>query len=762
MSDMSDMSAFTITPVPFLERPATPTRVRKQRRKAQQHATDNEFIQRADHRAPSSKWPYYFVTFCFFVGVLSLIVYPLPAYREGIRFDLYRAFGSALIDGEWTGGQRELATPTFLLVSLGLTTLIGAVLFTFANVAPPIPRAGRALTISRFLKRKPYPELLNVTFGEMCYVMLVVYVNVFWFVAYTSKFAADLAEKGVTDPNDKLKKIGEAFGMNVVICMVFLGLPATRNCFWMVSLGIDYAHGIKYHRWLGYAFYAFLLAHCIPYYKAWIAQGTLSLNAFPCIGCDVGSEGRDPVQNLFGQLSLLLFTLMIVTSFGFVRRRLYEVFYYSHHLYIPAIAFACMHYGNLVMWLFPSMSLYLIHRILAFRQSSVPCDVVEFKPIPGGIVRLVFRRSLKIGGQYETAQFCYIKVPSIDAVQWHAFSISSHPEGSSDTFSVHVKTLGGWTRSLYGLAIKSESEGATPLIHVDGFYGKLTNEFERYPILILFAGGIGGTPILSILGHMFHVVKNRTNPGHCREVRFYWTSREVSIFKEFEPLLNKIRAYDPDEQVFKLRLHYRGERGKIEQVQDVPPSTFVPSKIDGQHEPRYPFHQSSRSPGRKILVFVVVFLTSALLLLIVRSNYKVLGKDRSKQNMWPLQRLVEFLTVIGGAAVGYFVATREHRPSPSMGATVKVGFSKFAFGNNNRASTLGGNEDGIALPVSTSRVDVPDILTRCADENKSDPDVSTRGIGVWVSGPMSLIHTVEVEGSAYAGLYDVHYEEFEL
>jgi hypothetical protein len=47
-------------------------------------------------------------------------------------------------------------------------------------------------------------------------------------------------------------------------------------------------------------------------------------------------------------------------------------------------------------------------------------------------------------------------------------------------------------------------------------------------------------------------------------------------------------------------------------------------------------------------------------------------------------------------------------------------------------------------------------------EQSHNFSINVTGIGTWVSGPMPLIHAVEVEAQTYAGIFDVHYEEFEM
>jgi len=319
---------------------------------------------------------------------------------------------------------------------------------------------------------------MNISYGELFFIALFLGTNGIWFASYYSRFIANLESTGAADADAKLRKFGSALGMNTMITMVFLIIPATRNSFWMNALNIDYSHGVKYHRWLGYATFILLVGHVAPYYKSWLSQGTFIASSLPCWeSCDYGADGRTRLSNFFGQVAFLAIIIMVLTSLNVVRRRYYEVFYYSHHLFIVVIIGSVLHFGYMIVWLYPIICLYAIQRILSRSQSSVPCEVVDLQAIPGEITRVVFKRSLGNSGYFHAGQFVYLKVPLVSKTQWHPFSVSAPSTMHDDTFSVHVKCLGGWTKSLYAIAIQAEEERKLPLIYVDGFYGSVSDDF---------------------------------------------------------------------------------------------------------------------------------------------------------------------------------------------------------------------------------------------------------------------------------------------
>ena len=131
--------------------------------------------------------------------------------------------------------------------------------------------------------------------------------------------------------------------------------------------------------------------------------------------------------------------------------------------------------------------------------------------------------------RYAAGQYIFLNVPSISSLQWHPFSITSAPrEGHIVVF--HVKALGGpssWTSSL--LAAAKESSDGTLSVKIDGFFGHNATSALAKPrtAVVLVGGGVGVTPLLSILADLGE--QPSTN------VFLVWCTRTNKEFLAFAP-----------------------------------------------------------------------------------------------------------------------------------------------------------------------------------------------------------------------------------
>lgn len=102
------------------------------------------------------------------------------------------------------------------------------------------------------------------------------------------------------------------------------------------------------------------------------------------------------VSNVAGEISLLAGLGLWVTTFPRIRRKMFELFFYTHHLYILFMFFFILHVGiSYCCMMLPGFYLFLVDRYLRFLQSRhrvrllsarvLPCDAVElnFSKSPG-------------------------------------------------------------------------------------------------------------------------------------------------------------------------------------------------------------------------------------------------------------------------------------------------------------------------------------------------------------------------------------------
>ncbi|THU92043.1 hypothetical protein K435DRAFT_758547 [Dendrothele bispora CBS 962.96] len=161
---------------------------------------------------------------------------------------------------------------------------------------------------------------------------------------------------------------------------------------------------------------------------------------------------------LTGWLMVLFLGIMTGYAMKRMRKRRYERFWYSHHLFVLVFALWQLHgmfclikpdrepycsWKNVgVFWRFWTAggTIWIIERILREIITYITKVILH----PSGVVEL---RIKKQKTRYLGAgQHIYISCPEISYFQWHPFMITSSPE--EDYLSVNVAVRGNWTDAL--------------------------------------------------------------------------------------------------------------------------------------------------------------------------------------------------------------------------------------------------------------------------------------------------------------------------
>lgn len=100
------------------------------------------------------------------------------------------------------------------------------------------------------------------------------------------------------------------------------------------------------------------------------------------------------VSNVAGVIASVIALVIWVTSFPRFRRKMFEVFFYTHHLYILYILFYGIHVGVEYMCMIaPGIFLFLIDRHLRFLQSRQHAPLLSTRLLPCGAFELNFSKS---------------------------------------------------------------------------------------------------------------------------------------------------------------------------------------------------------------------------------------------------------------------------------------------------------------------------------------------------------------------------------
>ena len=293
-------------------------------------------------------------------------------------------------------------------------------------------------------------------------------------------------------------------------CSLLL-LPATKQSVWFHLFGVPWERALKYHRGLGALTYLFVTLHMVLWYLKWAIDSTLFHNMVSTHELKISPawvHGDNPTV-VTSELAWLALTLMIgVTVFG--RRRSYELFYYLHvPIGLAFLGAALIHawsfwyYGAIGLALFCGDA--LLRTVHAARAERGRPTFAEFDEA-SQVTTLRFNRAAF--DHYEPGQYVHICVPAISRLERHPFTISSAPSAAERT--LHIKampTTGAGAQTFTAkLARLVQSGGVVALgdVRIDGPLGSAGEMAygEGFDELVLVAGGIGFTPIHSILAEL--------------------------------------------------------------------------------------------------------------------------------------------------------------------------------------------------------------------------------------------------------------------
>ena len=68
----------------------------------------------------------------------------------------------------------------------------------------------------------------------------------------------------------------------------------------------------------------------------------------------------------------------------------------------------------------------------------------------GNVLALYMTKPM--GFKYKSGMYIFVKCPNISSFEWHPFSITSAPD--DDYLSVHIRTLGDWTKEMRNIFAK--------------------------------------------------------------------------------------------------------------------------------------------------------------------------------------------------------------------------------------------------------------------------------------------------------------------
>nr|XP_019811242.1 PREDICTED: NADPH oxidase 1 isoform X3 [Bos indicus] len=241
------------------------------------------------------------------------------------------------------------------------------------------------------------------------------------------------------------------------------------------------------------------------------------------------------IAGLTGVIITVALVLMVTSAMEFIRRSYFEVFWYTHHIFIIYFIGLGIHgLGGIVWgqteesmaenhphkcaeffdkwddpasyckppqfeglpaeswkWILAPGILYIFERILRFYRSQQKVVITKVVMHPSKVLELQMH---KHGFSMEVGQYIFVNCPSISSLERHPFTLTSAPE---EDFSIHIRAVGDWTENL--IRTFEQQYSPVPRIQVDGPFGTVSEDVFQYEVAVLVGAGIGVTPFASIL-----------------------------------------------------------------------------------------------------------------------------------------------------------------------------------------------------------------------------------------------------------------------
>jgi predicted ferric reductase len=258
----------------------------------------------------------------------------------------------------------------------------------------------------------------------------------------------------------------------IILALAF----AQRNSLLTLLLGIPVDRGLQFHKISGYVAFITGLLHACAY----------AMDPNQVRGPFNGS------MNISGSGIIISVTIMVITAYPIIRRKLFELFYYVHITCLIGIACCTFYHSGLPV----PILVICIWGVDIFIRSIIMARCIyprkaTLKTISNSVTEISFPKTRNFC--YNPGQYVYLAIPELSHLQWHPFSIATAP--SDDFVRFYVRRTGSWTKALFDLAERKHEVD----ILMEGPYGNLSVDLikdRKYKNVMLISGGIGGTFVL--------------------------------------------------------------------------------------------------------------------------------------------------------------------------------------------------------------------------------------------------------------------------
>jgi predicted ferric reductase len=331
---------------------------------------------------------------------------------------------------------------------------------------------------------------------------------------------------------------------------LFLVITATRNSVLTWIVGITFDQVLVYHRFIGRLTIALSLIHSIFYIDHIIERTSdqVTITGLAALGCGI---------------------IIALSSVNYFRRKFFNVFFWSHYSFLGFIVGMYLHAPGARPFILSSIVCYGGDKLLQMIWTQLPRKTTVMEKVGDNTAHVQFTKTpiATLLGRHKVGQYVFVNFPELSLNEWHPFSVAS---ASNDPhIDLYIRALGDHTKKIVEYSEKCAAENKPALIRSDGPYGDLSFNYRRYGSLVLVGGGIGITPLISILKDIYSDsgAARKNKPSHCiRQVCLVWVMPRASEASLFLDLLNQFHENslsDPLLPSLKLSIHITRDDGFV-------------------------------------------------------------------------------------------------------------------------------------------------------------------------------------------------------
>eukprot|EP00127_Corallochytrium_limacisporum_P007473 Clim_evm18s252 gene=Clim_evmTU18s252 len=380
-----------------------------------------------------------------------------------------------------------------------------------------------------------------------------------------------LSAAGIVDAISRALADGAILTSSLCFLMMVRRNPVLQVLTWR-----SFERNIEFHRVLGWTTLVFTSGHAATmiYLHAIDEQGLSYLLSPYRTGIKVAA--------LPGIVAGILLLTLGIISYPTLRRKVFEVFYWMHIVLALVYAgFVVAHIPRAALILAPTMGLYALDRVLRISSREHRMGIKDLRPI-GDYHTLL---ELSPGAKHAPGQYMFLAFPDLKVGEWHPFSICNQSTQANslrfiiknmqhdddegmpnaprhDETTLKNEKMKEFTSILYQAAIGKRPQPTEGW--VEGPYGALPFNVSNYPSVVLFAGGVGITPMFSLFSGVLTSWSNQEQEGQ------EGSPQEVST-NEITPLLRNANASQSVCPVRQIQLHWS--------VRDAPLACFLLDEI---------------------------------------------------------------------------------------------------------------------------------------------------------------------------------------